>query len=87
VVDVSEYDGLGKWIDRFQDVAHIFFVVNLCDYDQSLPDNPGRRLIGLVIQNQMQYALSIWDSVCQSHWPRHISIVSIPIDLLSVATC
>jgi guanine nucleotide-binding protein subunit alpha, other len=95
VVDVSEYTGLRKWINQFQDVASIFFVVNLCGYDQSLPDDRGvvclflafkvRGLIGLVIQNQMQYALSIWDSVCQSHWLRHTSIVSITINLLSIA--
>jgi guanine nucleotide-binding protein subunit alpha, other len=49
VVDVSEYNGLRKWIDQFQDVASIFFVVNLCGYDQSLPDDRSVVRLFLVI--------------------------------------
>jgi G-protein alpha subunit len=41
VINVNEYHGLRKWIDQFQDVASIFFVVNLSSYDQFLPDDRG----------------------------------------------
>ena len=38
--------------------------------------NPSVNLLTLVRQNQMQDAMTIWDSICHSQWFKQTSIVS-----------
>jgi len=77
-----------KWIHCFQDVTSILFLVSLSGYDQCLvedrdavrmrflPVDLSRSvLIRVSIQNQMQDAMTIWDSICHSQWFKSTSIV------------
>ncbi|KAJ6628428.1 heterotrimeric G-protein alpha subunit, GPA2-like protein [Mycena sp. CBHHK59/15] len=56
-----------KWIHCFQDVTNILFVVNLSGYDQCLVEDRD--------VNQMQDAMTIWDSICQSQWFKQTPII------------
>jgi len=49
-----------KWINFFQDVTSILFLVSLSGYDQCLIEDKDA--------NQMQDAMAIWDSICHSQW-------------------
>jgi guanine nucleotide-binding protein subunit alpha len=57
-----------KWIHCFQDVTSILFLVSLSGYDQCLVEDKDA--------NQMQDAMTIWDSICHSQWFKQTSIVS-----------
>lgn len=75
-----------KWIHCFQDVTSILFLVSLSGYDQCLVED--KDAVSLIIlqcrlrwanrmsQNQMQDAMTIWDSICHSQWFKQTSIVS-----------
>ncbi|KAF8214322.1 heterotrimeric G protein alpha subunit 4 [Mycena galopus ATCC 62051] len=56
-----------KWIHCFQDVTAILFLVSLSGYDQCLAEDRNA--------NQMQDAMTIWDSVCHSQWFKRTSII------------
>ncbi|KAF8214282.1 heterotrimeric G protein alpha subunit 4 [Mycena galopus ATCC 62051] len=56
-----------KWIHCFQDVTAILFLVSLSGYDQCLAEDRDA--------NQMQDAMTIWDSVCHSQWFKQTSII------------
>lgn len=56
-----------KWIHCFQDVTSILFLVSLSGYDQCLVEDKDA--------NQMQDAMTIWDSVCHSQWFKQTSII------------
>ncbi|KAF8632094.1 hypothetical protein AX15_002048 [Amanita polypyramis BW_CC] len=56
-----------KWIHCFQDVTSILFLVSLSGYDQCLFEDRDA--------NQMQDAMTIWDSICHSQWFKHTSII------------
>lgn len=73
-----------KWIHCFQDVTSILFLVSLSGYDQCLVEDKDAvrhyiRVIMLILltrlQNQMQDAMTIWDSICHSQWFKSTSIV------------
>jgi len=49
-----------KWINFFQDVTSILFLVSLSGYDQCLIEDRDA--------NQMQDAMQIWDGICNSQW-------------------
>lgn len=56
-----------KWIHCFQDVTSILFLVSLNGYDQCLIEDKDA--------NQMQDAMTIWDSICHSQWFKSTSII------------
>ncbi|KAK0452847.1 heterotrimeric G-protein alpha subunit, GPA2-like protein [Desarmillaria tabescens] len=56
-----------KWIHCFQDVTSILFLVSLSGYDQCLVEDKDA--------NQMQDAMTIWDSICHSQWFKYTSII------------
>ncbi|KIY50059.1 guanine nucleotide-binding protein alpha-2 subunit [Fistulina hepatica ATCC 64428] len=56
-----------KWIHCFQDVTAILFLVSLSGYDQCLVEDKDA--------NQMQDAMTIWDSICHSQWFRQTAII------------
>ncbi|KAM6497742.1 guanine nucleotide-binding protein alpha-2 subunit [Amanita muscaria] len=56
-----------KWIHCFQDVTSILFLVSLNGYDQCLVEDRDA--------NQMQDAMTIWDSICHSQWFKQTSII------------
>ncbi|CAK5264083.1 unnamed protein product [Mycena citricolor] len=56
-----------KWIHCFQDVTSILFLVSLSGYDQCLIEDRDA--------NQMQDAMTIWDSICHSQWFKQTSII------------
>ncbi|KAF5312023.1 hypothetical protein D9619_003664 [Psilocybe cf. subviscida] len=56
-----------KWIHCFQDVTSILFLVSLNGYDQCLVEDKDA--------NQMQDAMTIWDSICHSQWFKQTSII------------
>jgi len=56
-----------KWIHCFQDVTSILFLVSLSGYDQCLFEDRD--------SNQMQDAMTIWDSICHSQWFKQTSII------------
>ncbi|KAH9836650.1 heterotrimeric G protein alpha subunit 4 [Rhodofomes roseus] len=56
-----------KWIHCFQDVTSILFLVSLSGYDQCLVEDRDA--------NQMQDAMTIWDSICHSQWFKNTSII------------
>jgi guanine nucleotide-binding protein subunit alpha len=60
-----------KWIHCFQDVTSILFLVSLSGFDQCLVEDKDA--------NQMQDAMTIWDSICHSQWFKATSIVSRPL--------
>ena len=77
-----------KWIHCFQDVTTILFLVSLSGYDQCLVEdkdavsttfppkfNRSEWKLMRTPQNQMQDAMTIWDSICHSQWFRNTSIV------------
>lgn len=74
-----------KWIHCFQDVTSILFLVSLSGYDQCLVED--RDAVGdlfrvyfdthFPFKNQMQDAMTIWDSICHSQWFKQTSIVGI----------
>ena len=88
IIDVSSKSERRKWIHHFQDVTSILFVVNLSGYDECLVEDRDAVRIFTVklnqsrlnnkpfIQNQMQDAMVIWDSICHSQWFRQTSMVS-----------
>ncbi|KAH8827083.1 guanine nucleotide binding protein, alpha subunit [Flagelloscypha sp. PMI_526] len=49
-----------KWIHCFEDVTAIVFLASLSGYDQCLVEDRDA--------NQMQDAMTIWDSICNSQW-------------------
>ncbi|KAI0682692.1 guanine nucleotide binding protein, alpha subunit, partial [Cytidiella melzeri] len=56
-----------KWIHCFQDVTSILFLVSLSGYNQCLIEDED--------MNQMQDAMTIWDSICHSQWFKQTSII------------
>ncbi|OJT08510.1 Guanine nucleotide-binding protein alpha-2 subunit [Trametes pubescens] len=56
-----------KWIHCFQDVTSILFLVSLSGFDQCLVEDKDA--------NQMQDAMTIWDSICHSQWFKQTSII------------
>ncbi|KAG6915633.1 hypothetical protein DXG01_010634 [Tephrocybe rancida] len=56
-----------KWIHCFQDVTSILFLVSLSGYDQCLVEDRDA--------NQMQDAMTIWDSICHSQWFKQTSVI------------
>lgn len=76
-----------KWIHCFQDVTSILFLVSLSGYDQCLVEDKdavsrstfmavtGVDVYSHFDQNQMQDAMTIWDSICHSQWFKQTSIV------------
>ncbi|OCH94181.1 heterotrimeric G protein alpha subunit 4 [Obba rivulosa] len=56
-----------KWIHCFQDVTSILFLVSLSGFDQCLVEDRDA--------NQMQDAMTIWDSICHSQWFKQTSII------------
>lgn len=75
-----------KWINFFQDVTSILFVVSLSGYDEHLVEDQSFvghspysqnsfRLISY-IKNQMHDALQIWDGICKSPWFTKTAFVS-----------
>ncbi|KAF8214278.1 guanine nucleotide-binding protein alpha-2 subunit [Mycena galopus ATCC 62051] len=56
-----------KWIHCFQDVTAILFLVSLSGYDQCLAEDRDA--------NQIQDAMTIWDSICHSQWFKQTSII------------
>lgn len=52
-----------KWIHCFQDVTSILFLISLSGYDQ--------RLVEDTDANQIQDAMTIWDSICHLQWFKH----------------
>ncbi|KIY69336.1 guanine nucleotide binding protein, alpha subunit [Cylindrobasidium torrendii FP15055 ss-10] len=56
-----------KWIHCFQDVTATLFLVSLSGYDQCLVEDKDA--------NQMQDAMTIWDSICHSQWFKQTSII------------
>jgi len=56
-----------KWIHCFQDVTSILFLVSMSGYDQCLVEDKDA--------NQMQDAMTIWDSICHSQWFKQTSII------------
>ncbi|KAJ7217524.1 guanine nucleotide binding protein, alpha subunit [Mycena rebaudengoi] len=56
-----------KWIHCFQDVTSILFSVSLSGYDQCLVYDPN--------VTQMQDAMTMWDSICNSQWFKYTSIM------------
>ncbi|KAH8826020.1 guanine nucleotide binding protein, alpha subunit [Flagelloscypha sp. PMI_526] len=56
-----------KWIHCFQDVTAILFLVSLSGYDQCLVEDKDA--------NQMQDAMTIWDSICHSQWFKRTSMI------------
>jgi len=56
-----------KWIHCFQDVTSILFLVSLSGYDQCLVEDKDA--------NQMQDAMTIWDSICHSQWFKQTSVI------------
>jgi len=56
-----------KWIHCFQDVTSILFLVSLSGFDQCLVEDKDA--------NQMQDAMTIWDSICHSQWFKSTSVI------------
>jgi len=56
-----------KWIHCFQDVTSILFLVSLSGFDQCMVEDKDA--------NQMQDAMTIWDSICHSQWFKNTSII------------
>lgn len=56
-----------KWIHCFQDVTAIIFLVSLSGYDQTLVED--RQV------NQMQDAMTVWQSICSSSWFERTSLI------------
>ncbi|KAF7320577.1 Heterotrimeric G-protein alpha subunit 4 [Mycena chlorophos] len=56
-----------KWIHSFSDVTSVLFLVSLSGYDQCLVEDRGA--------NQMEDAMTIWDSICHSMWFRRTSLI------------
>ncbi|KAJ7462946.1 heterotrimeric G-protein alpha subunit, GPA2-like protein [Mycena latifolia] len=56
-----------KWIHCFQDVTSILFCASLSGYDQCLVEDRDA--------NQMQDAMTFWDSICHSQWFKQTSII------------
>ncbi|KAH8834537.1 guanine nucleotide binding protein, alpha subunit [Flagelloscypha sp. PMI_526] len=56
-----------KWIHCFQDVTSILFLVSLSGYDQCLAEDKDA--------NQMQDAMTIWDSICHSQWFKKTAMI------------
>ncbi|KAJ7851220.1 guanine nucleotide-binding protein alpha-2 subunit [Mycena leptocephala] len=56
-----------KWIHCFQDVTAILFLVNLSGYDQCLVEDRD--------MNQMQDAMTIWDSITHSQWFKQTDVI------------
>ncbi|CAE6496529.1 unnamed protein product [Rhizoctonia solani] len=59
-----------KWIHCFQSVTNILFLVSLSGYDQCLFEDPNA--------NQMEDAMAIWTSICNSEYFRSTSMVNFP---------
>ncbi|KAG8976449.1 hypothetical protein FRC05_003692 [Tulasnella sp. 425] len=56
-----------KWIHCFQNVTAILFLVSLSGYNQCLVEDKDA--------NQMQDAMTTWDSICHSHWFNTTSLI------------
>ncbi|KAJ7217520.1 G-protein alpha subunit-domain-containing protein [Mycena rebaudengoi] len=56
-----------KWIHCFQDVTSILFFASLSGYDQCLIYDSN--------VTQMQDAMTMWDSICNSQWFKHTSLM------------
>ena len=56
-----------KWIHQFEGCISIVFFVDLSQYDEHLPEEPG--------QNKMMESLLLFDSVINSHWFNRASII------------
>ncbi|CCA73251.1 related to guanine nucleotide-binding protein alpha-2 subunit [Serendipita indica DSM 11827] len=68
VVDVGgQRSERRKWIHCFQDVTAVLFIVSLSGYDQSLVEDRQT--------NQMQDAMTVWESICSSPWFERTSFI------------
>ncbi|KAF4625325.1 hypothetical protein G7Y89_g12839 [Cudoniella acicularis] len=56
-----------KWIHSFENITSILFTVDLSSYDQVLLEESN--------QNGMMESLVLFDSIVNSHWFRHASII------------
>ncbi|KAH8831149.1 guanine nucleotide binding protein, alpha subunit [Flagelloscypha sp. PMI_526] len=56
-----------KWIHCFQDVTSILFLVSLSGYDQCLTEDKDA--------NQMEDAMTVWDSICNSQWFKRTNMI------------
>lgn len=56
-----------KWIHCFENVTAVLFLVAISGYDQCLAEDIGA--------NQMQEALVLFDSICNSQWFINTSII------------
>lgn len=59
-----------KWINLFEGVTAVLFLVALSGYDECLIEDKD--------SNQMQEALMLFDSICNSQWFTKTSMVSSP---------
>lgn len=75
-----------KWIHCFENVNALMFLVAISGYDQCLAEDKegvsGRRESVSVkwcvltdLQNQMQEALMLWESIANSHWFKHSALI------------
>ena len=73
-----------KWIHCFENVNALLFLVAISGYDQCLAEDkdgvrttkeqwPGMLLTYL--QNQMQEALMLWESIANSHWFKNSALI------------
>ena len=75
-----------KWIHCFENVTALVFLVSLSEYDQMLYEDESVvsplfyfRILFRThqdLQNRMQEALTLFDSICNSRWFVKTSIVS-----------
>jgi len=72
-LDIRMYDVGGqrserkKWIHCFQDVTAIIFCASLSEYDQTLLEDD--------VTNRMQESLTLFKSICNSHWFANTAII------------
>ncbi|KAJ3405952.1 guanine nucleotide-binding protein subunit alpha [Chytriomyces hyalinus] len=62
-----------KWIHCFENVTSIVFLVAVSEYDQVLVED--ETVLGLLLQNRMQEALTLFDSICNSRWFVKTSVI------------
>ena len=81
-----------KWIHCFENVTALVFLVSLSEYDQMLYEDESvvSWLIAFLaiahcVQNRMQEALTLFDSICNSRWFVKTSIVSTPLSSPNVS--
>ncbi|KAL0636549.1 G-Protein alpha subunit [Maublancomyces gigas] len=60
-----------KWIHCFENVTALLFLVAISGYDQCLVEDKD----AVYLTNQMQEALMLFESICNSQWFIHTSII------------